>query len=150
MDNLVDSLNKALQDFISAAAAVLKSKARADANKTADVDTALENVKEKWELFKVACDKAEEFVRSAKQRIGSEFQVNEAKGPVVGMSGEAANTGFVSNSLISILPLEQMSESVRWLLKELENGAGSSSAANAANSQPSGPLVAKFPEDGSQ
>ncbi|KAK7257930.1 hypothetical protein RIF29_32262 [Crotalaria pallida] len=147
MENLADSLNKAYQDFISAAAVMLEAKARADGNKTADVDTALENVKEKWELFKVACDKAEEFVQSAKKRIGSECQVNEAKGPVAGRSGEAANTGVAS---VSALPLEQMSESVRWLVQELQNGAGSSSAANAANSQQSGPFDAKFPEDGAQ
>ncbi|TXG64496.1 hypothetical protein EZV62_011490 [Acer yangbiense] len=50
---------------------------------------ALENFKQRWGLFRVACDQAEEFVESVKQRIGSECLVDEATGSVAVKSGAA-------------------------------------------------------------
>ncbi|VVB15831.1 unnamed protein product [Arabis nemorensis] len=72
MDSIVDSLNKAYEKFVLASANVLESK---DTNVAA-----LENFKEKWELFRVACDQAEDFVESVKQSIGSDCLVDEATG----------------------------------------------------------------------
>ncbi|KAI4295544.1 hypothetical protein L6164_035582 [Bauhinia variegata] len=67
MDNLVDSLNKAYHDFVAAAANVLEAKESAGSQKTIATDNALEKFKQKLELFRVACDQAEEFVESVKQ-----------------------------------------------------------------------------------
>ncbi|XVF01446.1 hypothetical protein REPUB_Repub04eG0090000 [Reevesia pubescens] len=69
MDNIVDSLNNAYQEFVAAAANVLETKESSGAQKTAETDAALENFKHKWELFRMGCDQAEEFVESIKQRI---------------------------------------------------------------------------------
>ncbi|KAE8707592.1 Mediator of RNA polymerase II transcription subunit 32 [Hibiscus syriacus] len=88
MDNIVDSLNSAYQEFVAAAANVLETKESSAAQKTAATDAALENLKQKWELFRVACDQAEEFVESIKQRIGSECLVDEATGSMAGKSGQ--------------------------------------------------------------
>ncbi|XP_019454170.1 PREDICTED: mediator of RNA polymerase II transcription subunit 32-like [Lupinus angustifolius] len=143
MDSVVDSINNAYQDFIAAAATVLEAKESAGAVKTTATDTALENFKQKWELFRVACDQAEEFVESAKQRIGSECLVDEATGPVAGRPGQATTTGL---SPISAVRLEQMSKAVHWLVIELQNGSGAS-ASNAALSHPSAPFDARFSED---
>ncbi|KAK1563573.1 hypothetical protein Q3G72_029418 [Acer saccharum] len=82
--------------------------------KTTATDTALENFKQKWELFRVACDQAEEFVESVKQRIGSECLVDEATGSVAGKSG-AATTALPP---ISAVRLEQMS-SLKILLNRI-------------------------------
>ncbi|GAA0167044.1 general transcription factor [Lithospermum erythrorhizon] len=109
MDNIVDSLNAAYQEFITAAASVME----------ASTDAALENFKQKWELFRVCCDQAEEFVESVKQRIGSECLIDEATG------------GHSANGLppISAVRLEQMSKAVRWLVIELQHGSGHHSSA---------------------
>ncbi|KAJ9678924.1 hypothetical protein PVL29_020969 [Vitis rotundifolia] len=47
-----------------------------------------------WELFRVACDQAEEFVESVKQRIGSECLVDEATGSIAGKSGQVVTIGL--------------------------------------------------------
>ncbi|GMH23561.1 hypothetical protein Nepgr_025404 [Nepenthes gracilis] len=80
MDNIVDALNNAYQEFLAAAAGVLEAREASGGRKTSATDAALENFKQHWELFRVACDQAEEFVESAKQRIGSECLVDEATG----------------------------------------------------------------------
>ncbi|MED6121893.1 Mediator of RNA polymerase II transcription subunit 32 [Stylosanthes scabra] len=141
MDNVVDSLNNAYQDFIASASAVLEAKESAGAQKTTATDVALENFKQKWELFRVACDQAEEFVESLKQRIGSECLVDEATG--AGKPGQATMTGLPP---ISAVRLEQMSKAVRWLVIELQNGSGAT-AANSSQSHASAPFDARFSED---
>ena len=146
MDNIVDSLNNAYQEFVVAAANVLEAKETSGAQKTTATDTALESFKQKWELFRVTCDQAEEFVESVKQRIGSECLVDEATGSVVGKSGQTTTTGLPP---ISAVRLEQMSKAVRWLVIELQHGSGTA-AAGSAHSHPSAPFDARFSEDSAQ
>ncbi|KAJ9135539.1 hypothetical protein P3X46_032714 [Hevea brasiliensis] len=146
MDNLVDSLNNAYQEFVAAAANVLEAKEVAGAQKTAATDAALENFKQRWELFRVACDQAEEFVESVKQRIGSECLVDEATGSVTGKSGQAGTTGLPP---ISAVRLEQMSKAVRWLVIELQHGSGAAGGV-AAHAHSSAPFDARFSEDAAQ
>lgn len=146
MDSLVDSLNSAYQEFISAAANVLEAKGVPDAQKAPTADDPLENFKNKWELFRVACDQAEEFVESVKQRIGSECLVDEATGTMAGKPGQGASTGLPP---ISAVRLEQMSKAVRWLVIELQNGAGVPGSGSHAHSS-SAPFDARFSEDSAQ
>ncbi|KAK5838061.1 mediator of RNA polymerase II transcription subunit 32-like [Gossypium arboreum] len=136
MDNIVDSLNKAYQEFVAAAGNVLETKGSSAAQKTESTDTALESFKQKWETFGLACDQAEEFVESIKQRIGSECLVDEATG-----NSSEPSTGLPP---ISAVRLEQMSKAVRWLVIELQNGSGTASA------HPSTPFDGRFSEDGGQ
>ncbi|VFQ68336.1 unnamed protein product [Cuscuta campestris] len=143
MDNVVDSLNSSYLEFVAAAANVLESKEISGGQKTALTDAALEKFKQRWELFKVACDQAEEFVESVKQRIGSECLVDEATGS---LSGQPATTGGVQP--ISAVRLEQMSKAVRWLVIELQHGSGS--AGTSSQPHPSAPFDARFSEDTAQ
>ncbi|KAE9447265.1 hypothetical protein C3L33_20847, partial [Rhododendron williamsianum] len=145
MDNIVDSLNNAYQDFVAAAASVLEAKETSSGQKTAATDAALENFKQHWELFRVACDQAEEFVESVKQRIGSECLVDEATGYVAGKPGQAATTGLPP---ISAVRLEQMSKAVRWLVIELQQGSGT--AGGPSHPHSSAPFDARFSEDATQ
>ncbi|KAB1207248.1 Mediator of RNA polymerase II transcription subunit 32 [Morella rubra] len=69
MDKIVDSVSNAYQEFAGAAANVLETKEVSGGEKTAATEAALENFKQKWELFREACDQAEEFVDFAKQMI---------------------------------------------------------------------------------
>ncbi|XP_023007274.1 mediator of RNA polymerase II transcription subunit 32-like [Cucurbita maxima] len=154
MDSLVDSLNNAYQEFVAGAASVLEANETSGAQKTAATDAALENFKQKWELFMVACDQAEEFVESVKQRIGSECLIDEATGSLSSKSGQAVaaatTTGLPS---ISAIRLEQMSKAVRWLVIELQHGSGapaSASASASAHSHSSAPFDARFSEDTTQ
>ncbi|CAN8312010.1 unnamed protein product [Cochlearia groenlandica] len=152
MDNIVDSLNKAYEKFVIASANVLESKETAGGQKASLTDSALENFKEKWELFRVACDQAEEFVESVKQRIGSECLVDEATGftSATGNSGQgqAAATGAATSlPPISAVRLEQMSRAVRWLVLELQRGSGV--AAGNSHSSSTG-FDARFSEDSAQ
>lgn len=145
MDNIVDSLNTAHQEFISAAASTLEAKENAGGKKTPATDAALENFKQRWELFRVACDQAEEFVESVKQRIGSECLVDEATGSAASKPGQPSPAGLPP---ISAVRLEQMSKAVRWLVIELQQGSG----AGAGSSHPSStaPFDARFTEDPAQ
>lgn len=145
MDSIADSLNNAYQEFLGAAAGVLEARETSGGQKTTATDSALENFKQCWELFRVACDQAEEFVESVKQRIGSECLVDEATGSMSGKVRQAAPTGLPP---ISAVRLEQMSKSVRWLVLELQQGSGA--VAGSAQSHPSAPFDARFSEDVAQ
>ncbi|CAL5197553.1 unnamed protein product [Lathyrus oleraceus] len=72
MDSMVDSLSSAYEDFVAAATTFLEAKETSGALKNAATETALQNFKQKWELFKVACDQAEEYVFSVKKKRRSE------------------------------------------------------------------------------
>ncbi|CAH2038219.1 unnamed protein product, partial [Thlaspi arvense] len=149
MDNIVDSLNKAYEKFVLASANVLEAKESAGGQKASLTDAALENFKEKWELFRVACDQAEEFVESVKQRIGSECLVDEATG-LTAATGQATAAAGAATSLppISAVRLEQMSRAVRWLVLELQRGSGGV-AAGSVHSSSTG-FDARFSEDSTQ
>lgn len=144
MDKIVDDLSNAYQDFLGASAGVLEAKEASGGQKTTVTDVALENMKQRWELFRVACDQAEEFVESVKQRIGSECLVDEATGSVAGKPGQPV-TGLPP---ISAVRLEQMSKAVRWLVLELQQGSGNSGG--SSHSTPSAPFDARFAEDTTQ
>lgn len=146
MDNMVDSLNIAYQELVSAAANVLEAREGSATQKILVTDDALENFKQKWELFKVACDQAEEFVESIKQRIGSECLVDEATGTTVGKPRQGPTTGLPP---ISAVRLEQMSKAVRWLVIELQNGASVPGGGSQSHSS-SAPFDARFSEDSAQ
>ncbi|GJT43636.1 retrovirus-related pol polyprotein from transposon TNT 1-94 [Tanacetum coccineum] len=60
---------------------------------TAATYVVLGNLKQRWELYRVAYDQAEEFVESVKLRIGSECLVNQATRSVVGEPGQAVTPG---------------------------------------------------------
>ncbi|KAF8377944.1 hypothetical protein HHK36_031333 [Tetracentron sinense] len=145
MDNIVDSLNNAYQEFVAAAAGVLEANEISGIQKTAATDAALDNFKQQWELFRVASDQAEEFVESVKQRIGLECLVDEATGLVAGKPGQASTTGLPP---ISAVQLEQMSKAVRWLVIELQHGSRTPGAASHCHS--SVPFDARFSEDAAQ
>ncbi|KAF8020417.1 hypothetical protein BT93_G0971 [Corymbia citriodora subsp. variegata] len=145
MDSIVDSLSNAYQEFLAAAASVLEAREVSGAQKIAATDAALENFKQHWELFRVACDQAEEFVESVKQRIGSECLVDEATGSAAGKPGQAAAPALPP---ISAVRLEQMSKAVRWLVIELQNGTGA--AGGAAHTHSTAPFDARFSEDAAQ
>lgn len=145
MDNIVDSLNNAYQDFISAAASTLEAKENSGGQKSPATDVALENFKQRWELFRVACDQAEEFVESVKQRIGSECLVDEATGSVAPKPGQPAPSGPPP---ISAVRLEQMSKAVRWLVIELQQGSGAGGGSSHPHS--TAPFDARFTEDAAQ
>uniref|UniRef100_A0A7N0T3M0 Mediator of RNA polymerase II transcription subunit 32 n=1 Tax=Kalanchoe fedtschenkoi TaxID=63787 RepID=A0A7N0T3M0_KALFE len=147
MDSIVDSLNSAYQEFVTASAALLEAREGSGGQKTAAAEAALENFKQRWELFRVACDQAEEFVESLKQRIGSECLVDEATGSVAGKPGQDGPNGS-GLPPISAVRLEQMSKAVRWLVLELQQGSGASSGASQPPS--SAPFDARFTEDAPQ
>ncbi|KAL0797686.1 hypothetical protein Bca101_052860 [Brassica carinata] len=140
MDNIVDSLNKAYEKFVIASADVLESKESAGGLKASLTDAALENFKEKWELFRVACDQAEEFVESVKQRIGSECLVDEATGLTTAGNNNSGQSVGAATSLppISAVRLEQMSRAVRWLVLELQRGSGGAAAGSVHSSSSTG------------
>lgn len=134
MDNIVDALNTVYLDFVEAIANLIEAKSASDCEVTPATDAALENLKLRWKLYRVACDQAEGFVESLKLRICFECLVDEATCSVVGNSGVQP---------ISAVRLEQMSKTVRSLVVELPNGSefvGSSSVG----------FDARFHEDSTQ
>lgn len=145
MDSIVDALNTAYLEYVAAAAAALEAKELSGGQNTAATDAALENFKQRWELFRVACDRAEEFIESVKQRIGSECLVDEATGSATAKPGQSAAPGLPP---ISAVRLEQMSKAVRWLVIELQQGSGA--AGSSSLSHPSAPFDARFSEDPTQ
>ncbi|MCO5579394.1 hypothetical protein L7F22_033249 [Adiantum nelumboides] len=139
MEQTVQSLQNAFNLLLSSAATVLEAKETSDGLRTPRSDTALEAFIQNWQLFQVACDQAQEFIESIRQRIGSECLVDEATGSLAARTGNDGRPGLPP---LSAVRLEQMSKAVRWLVIELQHGSSpsgvspnqlSSSGAAAAN-----------------
>ncbi|CAN0840619.1 Mediator of RNA polymerase II transcription subunit 32 [Linum grandiflorum] len=126
---MAELLIKAYNEFITAAADVIETKELDSAQKTVSTDALLEKFKQKWELFRVACDQAEEIVESAKQRVESECLVDEATG---------TGTATVTPSLapMNAVRLEQMSKAVRRMMIELQHGSGAAAAGTPGHVHP--------------
>ncbi|XP_006662028.1 mediator of RNA polymerase II transcription subunit 32 [Oryza brachyantha] len=166
MEATVEELSEAYQEFVASAAAVVEARGQSGGEKTAATDAALEAFKQRWELFRVACDHAEELVESIRQRIGSECLVDEATGASSSSSPSNPSSAALAApgiKPISAVRLEQMSKAVRWLVIELQHGAGGASAAGAGGGSGAaaaasgaggqhghGGVDARFPEDGAQ
>ncbi|KAK1380226.1 Mediator of RNA polymerase II transcription subunit 32 [Heracleum sosnowskyi] len=145
MDSIVNSLNTAYLEYVIAAVVALEAKELSGGQNTAATDATLENFKHIWELFRVACDRAKEFIESVKQRIGSECLVDEATGSTTAKPGQSVVPGLPP---ISAVRLEQMSKAVRWLVIELQQGSGT--IVSSSLSHPSPPFDARFSEDPTQ
>ncbi|CAN0838987.1 Mediator of RNA polymerase II transcription subunit 32, partial [Linum grandiflorum] len=88
-------------------------------------DALLEKFKQKWELFRVACDQAEEIVESAKQRVESECLVDEATGAgTATVNPKPGQTVTPSLAPMNAVRLEQMTKAVRRMMIELQHGSG--------------------------
>ncbi|KAJ0967802.1 hypothetical protein J5N97_024719 [Dioscorea zingiberensis] len=110
MESIVDALSSAYNDFVAAAAAVLEAKEQAGGRKSPATDAALEAFRQRWELFRVSCDQAEEFVESMKQRIGSECLVDEA----TGANPRCAQGSSGIPPISAALPLVGRTTTLRW------------------------------------
>ncbi|URE39091.1 hypothetical protein MUK42_17410 [Musa troglodytarum] len=149
MESIVESLTAAYDAFVLAAAeAVMEAKEQSDGRTTPATGVALEAFKQQWEMFRVACDEAEAFIESMKQRIGSECLVDEATGAACSQPGHPDAAPGIPP--ISAVRLEQMSKAVRWLVIELQHGSGAAAASAATHSPASAPFDARFPEDAGQ
>lgn len=123
MEQTVQSLQNAYTMLLSSAASVLEAKEASDGQRTPRSDAALESFLQNWQLFHVACDQAQEFVESVRQRIGSECLVDEATGSLAARTGNDGRPGLPP---LSAVRLEQMSKAVRWLVLELQHGSSAS------------------------
>ncbi|GKC60801.1 mediator of RNA polymerase II transcription subunit 32 [Tanacetum coccineum] len=64
MDNIIDAMNYAYQKIVGAAANTLDAKETSGGQVTGATDAVVENLKQRWEFFRVTCDQAHEFVES--------------------------------------------------------------------------------------
>lgn len=144
MENLVEAVATSYDDLLQASAMVFEARIQSKGQKTQQLDSALENLKDKTELFRVSCDRAEELVESMKQRIGSQSLVDEA----TGISHPTVENEDGSRSIppISAVRLEQMSKAVRWLVIELQQHGGGSSGSGGGGGGVSGGATQIQPE----
>ncbi|CAN0840621.1 Mediator of RNA polymerase II transcription subunit 32 [Linum grandiflorum] len=137
MDDMAELLIKAYNEFITAAADVIETKELDSAQKTVSTDALLEKFKQKWELFRVACDQAEEIVESAKQRVESECLVDEATGTgTATVNPKPGQTVTPSLAPMNAVRLEQMSKAVRRMMIELQHGSGAAAAGTPGHVHP--------------
>ncbi|XP_026659035.2 mediator of RNA polymerase II transcription subunit 32-like isoform X2 [Phoenix dactylifera] len=125
MDGIVDELSSAYDELVAATAGVLEARSASGEQKTAETDATLVGFKKRWETFQAVCDRAEEMVERARHRIGSELLVDEA----TGATSQAPASGVLP---INASRLEQTSKAVRWLVLEIQRGAGSATPSAAA------------------
>ncbi|KAG1348175.1 mediator of RNA polymerase II transcription subunit 32 [Cocos nucifera] len=142
MDGTVDELTSAYDELIAATAGVLEARAASGGQKTAEIDAALVAFRERWETFQAVCDRAEDMVERARHRIGSELLVDEA----TGAASPAPASGVPP---INASRLEQTSKAVRWLVLEVQRGAGSATPSAAAPAPATPPAAAATPSSSS-
>ncbi|PKU75872.1 Mediator of RNA polymerase II transcription subunit 32 [Dendrobium catenatum] len=73
MDRAVDAMSDACDDFINAATDFLLTRAASDGLRTPESDVAMQGFKDKWELFKETCDRAEDLVDAAHHNLVGEL-----------------------------------------------------------------------------
>ncbi|KAG1361169.1 Mediator of RNA polymerase II transcription subunit 32 [Cocos nucifera] len=127
MESTVDAMSNAYDDFVAAAAGFIEAKEAAGGRRTAATEVALENFKNRWEVFKVTCDRAEEIVEEARRRIAPEYVVDVAGGMAPTAAVEAARV-----PPFSVPQLEQALHVVHSMAADLRQGSGGGAAPTAA------------------
>ncbi|KAG6506893.1 mediator of RNA polymerase II transcription subunit 32-like [Zingiber officinale] len=77
MDGAIEAMSSEYQAFVAAAVEVVESSGGPPGR-------ALEELKQRWQLFMAACDEAEEVVELARRRITAEHVMDVASGMVLG------------------------------------------------------------------
>ncbi|KAL0913663.1 hypothetical protein M5K25_017140 [Dendrobium thyrsiflorum] len=73
MDRAVDAMSDACDDFINAATDFLLTRAASDGLRTPESDAAMQGFKDKLELLKETCDRAEDLVHAARRNLVGEL-----------------------------------------------------------------------------
>ncbi|KAG0472920.1 hypothetical protein HPP92_014371 [Vanilla planifolia] len=73
MESVVKAMRDASDDFVDAAATFLEFRHSSEGRRTPANDAALLALKDKLEMFKAACDRAEDLVITARHRFVAEF-----------------------------------------------------------------------------
>ncbi|KAG0474717.1 hypothetical protein HPP92_014403 [Vanilla planifolia] len=73
MESVVKAMRDASDDFVDAAATFLEFRHSSEGRRTPASDAALLALKDKLEMFKAACDRAEDLVITARHRFVAEF-----------------------------------------------------------------------------
>ncbi|GJW09772.1 mediator of RNA polymerase II transcription subunit 32-like protein [Tanacetum coccineum] len=118
MDTIIDAMNNAYQELINAVANTLEAKEALGGQVTPATNAGLENLKQRWKVFQVACDQAEESVESVKL-IGTDegdsvaFKRGEYNGLalVLDDDGQSTNFGAIPNASVFLDANESESHS---------------------------------------
>ncbi|XP_073102603.1 mediator of RNA polymerase II transcription subunit 32-like [Elaeis guineensis] len=127
MESTVDAMSDAYDDLVAAAAGLLEVKEATCGRRTAAMEVALENFKNRWEVFKVTCDRAEEILEEARRRIAPEYVVDVAGGMAPAAAVEAASV-----PPFSVPQLEQAIHAVHSMTADLRQLSGGGAAPSAA------------------
>ncbi|XXG44364.1 hypothetical protein AAC387_Pa01g4193 [Persea americana] len=87
MERNIDAMENGYQEFVSALAHVFEANELSGGHRTAATDAALEKLKLQRELFKVACDEAEDLVELVKKHICLELPGDRATDSVAPKTG---------------------------------------------------------------
>ncbi|XP_008805784.1 mediator of RNA polymerase II transcription subunit 32-like [Phoenix dactylifera] len=127
MESKVDGMSDAYDNFVAAATRVLQANEAAGGRRTVATEVALENFKNRWEVFKATCDRVEEIVEEARRRIAPEYVVD-----VAGGMAPAAAVGAARVPPFSVPQLEQALHVVHSMAADLRQASGGSAAPSAA------------------
>lgn len=82
MENIIDSIDNAYQEFVDEISSFLEAKQSCEGQpksvSSLGSNFGMESLAHKWEAFKHACDQGEEFVNYEKQRIACKSTVDNA------------------------------------------------------------------------
>ncbi|URE44610.1 hypothetical protein MUK42_14187 [Musa troglodytarum] len=133
MESTIKTMSSAYEDFAAAAASVVREREASGGRRTAATDVALENFRQRWELFRASCDRAEEVMDMARRRITTEYVV-DAAASAAERPAEArpAEAGLPP---VSVPQLEQALHAVNSLAADLRRGSGG----GALSSPPTSP-----------
>ncbi|KAH0456197.1 hypothetical protein IEQ34_014104 [Dendrobium chrysotoxum] len=133
MDRAVDAMSDACDDFINAATDFLLTRAASDGLRTPESDVAMQGFKDKWELLKETCDRAEDLVHAARRNL----------------VGELASVGFDECDDYDFYNDDDDDDVENYQIVELYNADYSTSDAAAAASplSPSQTPTSQAPED---
>ncbi|XP_064986819.1 mediator of RNA polymerase II transcription subunit 32-like [Musa acuminata AAA Group] len=130
MESTIKAMSSAYEDFAAAAASVVREREASGGRRTAATDVALENFRQRWELFRASCDRAEEVMDMARRRITTESVVDAA----ASAAERPAEAGLTP---VSVPRLEQALHAVNSLAADLRRGPGGA-AVSSPPSSPSG------------
>ncbi|KAJ0966854.1 hypothetical protein J5N97_023771 [Dioscorea zingiberensis] len=69
MESMVEALSEAYDALVTASLDVVEARGASSGQCVEEADAALEEFKRRWELFKAACDEADQVVGSARLRL---------------------------------------------------------------------------------
>ncbi|KAJ8465991.1 hypothetical protein OPV22_028543 [Ensete ventricosum] len=133
MERNIDEMCNGFDEVLAAAGEVMQAREASFGLRTTATEAALKKFRQRCEVFKLSCDRAEDVVDSARRSLMAERVMDEASGMA---PGQPETAGL---PLLNVPRFERALQKVNSVAEDLRHGSAATAASSSSRSPPATP-----------